>query len=90
MPHKKQIRLARAADIPPLPTPHREPGRAARFLMREFPHALPLNRWAWGLIGAAEYTVSLYIYGYFSCIASCILWSRRETPSPVQDIRVPR
>lgn len=62
MPEKKPIRLARATDIRPTPTPHRVPGRVAQFLMREFPHTLPLNRVAWGLIGGCEYFVSLFIY----------------------------
>ena len=59
---KKPMRLVRTSDIQPQCVPPKAPGRIAGFFAREFPHALPLNRWTWGLIGAAEYTVSLYIY----------------------------
>ena len=59
MPAKLKLRPFKSTHIcaPPV-----EPGRIARFFMREFPHKLPLNRWVWGLVGGCEYLVSLFIY----------------------------
>ena len=62
MPAKLKLRPVRPAHICAPSAPPAEPGRIARFFMREFPHKLPLNRVVWGLIGGCEYLVSLFIY----------------------------